>query len=300
MNLLYLMVNKAGTAFKVGASANPAHRAGRLPEPVNMPESIEILMLEDADAFRAEKVLHYLFREFRFQMPHGEGFTEWFDIERMPQLLLFLRDHSAKFGIREIRPLTTRPIRKKVSVEQIAANEIARQKRATQVAERVEQQRQNAQRHNTNAVERTCRIIAEIQAADALAGALTTVPHRSKERSGVLFIQGQDKHCWAKTLTNPFDDGSYVLSDSGNSCIRIFGSYFVAFTYPVLAVEVGSEFLGNTRDDDIPNIEALRLLLHGLLAANGSAQEKTLRQHFIALSKKRRKFMQDFCTPSDV
>lgn len=300
MSLLYLLVNKAGTAFKIGVSVNPVQRAGRLPEPINLRESIEVLMLDDADAFRAEKALHYLFRNSRFQMPHGEGYTEWFDIARMPQLLLFLQEHSAKFGFREIRPLNPKPIREKFSTEKVAAREASRQKRIALAAEHAVQLQQEAQRHNTNAVARTCRIISEIQGAGALAGALTIVRHRSKERWGVLFIQGDEKHCWAKTLVNPLDDDSYVRSGSGHSLIRIFGGYFVAYSYPVLAIEVGPEFLGNSQDHDIPNIEALQLLLHRLLAANGSAQKNALHQHMIVLGKQRKKLIEDLYTLSDV
>jgi hypothetical protein len=101
---LYLLVNEDESAVKVGVSVNPRSRGASLPVPINFGRSLEVEFL-DGSALSVERMLHYLFRDRKHPMPHGDGCTEWFRIEALPEIVRFLEDEGKRLGVAMVRPL---------------------------------------------------------------------------------------------------------------------------------------------------------------------------------------------------
>lgn len=98
LNYLYLLVHEAGDAFKIGVSITPARRAKALPDPIDLHRSLQYRAVA-GDAYRAEKALHYFFRDYAVERPFGDGYTEWFKITALPEVLRFCSENLGLLGL---------------------------------------------------------------------------------------------------------------------------------------------------------------------------------------------------------
>ena len=97
MSFLYLLTGADGVAFKIGISADPASRGGRIGRNVSVSTSRQFEFAE-GEARDAERLLHFLFRAHRHEVPKSDGYTEWFKIEAFSDVLAFLRGHRDRLG----------------------------------------------------------------------------------------------------------------------------------------------------------------------------------------------------------
>nr|BCT99815.1 hypothetical protein [uncultured bacterium] len=104
MNFVYLLPNQGGDAFKIGVSLNPAQRGAQLPQNLDWSKSLQVPM-GDGNAYKVEKLLHYLFRDHSREMPVGDGYTEWFSIEAWGGVLAFLSEQRERLGIGDAQPV---------------------------------------------------------------------------------------------------------------------------------------------------------------------------------------------------
>jgi hypothetical protein len=111
---LYLLAELGGEAFKIGIAYDTYRRATALPVKIAFSCSYEVPVPE-GDARAVEKLLHYLFRDCRVPKGAGDGRTEWFSLNALPQVLAFLAQHRSSLGIGEpqaLRAPSVKPPRK--------------------------------------------------------------------------------------------------------------------------------------------------------------------------------------------
>lgn len=178
---LYLLRNRKDNAFKIGVSAVPARRGRGLPQPIDWHQSLKIPM-DGGDAFKVEKLVHYLFREHGVPMPRCDGYTEWFAIEASDDVLAFLAHQQIRLGIGEPEP-AFRP-----AVYAATASRI-----------------EGVRHHNRNTV---AWLRDFLMAADAFNGGAVEVRISESERSfgaaGVMSVAGDDAgtlHRFASTVS---------------------------------------------------------------------------------------------------
>lgn len=88
---LYLLVDRARTKFKIGITVDVRDRAltlSRMGDTFDLDASYEVAD-DPLSITRLEKVLHYIFRAWNVKPASPTpGFTEWFDIVCLPEVLL--------------------------------------------------------------------------------------------------------------------------------------------------------------------------------------------------------------------
>lgn len=101
---LYLLLNSEATAFKIGVAFQPLARGAQLPQSIDSEKSLQIPMT-GGSAIKVEKVLHYLFQSYAFEMPRGDGYTEWFAMNALGDLLKFLDEQRDRLRIGVPEPI---------------------------------------------------------------------------------------------------------------------------------------------------------------------------------------------------
>lgn len=104
MTCLYLLRTQEASAFKIGVSQNPYSRGIGLPQKIDWANSLQAKVV-DGDAYKAERVLHYLFREHRRPMQGGSGYTEWFDGNAWAQVVEFVSVQQGMLGVGPLEPV---------------------------------------------------------------------------------------------------------------------------------------------------------------------------------------------------
>jgi hypothetical protein len=175
MRILYILVNKEQSAFKIGISRHPYYRAKTLPVDIDTERSLEI-EIRDGNALKAERALQYLFRHWRYDMPRGDGFTEWFRIDALVEIMSFARAHADKLGIGHIRALT---------VPDLPASPSRVPLRERERAERLEL----AKVHNQRVLEWHRNAFIEMEKSNVIAGLIRPRPD-DPFGDGYLYLQG--------------------------------------------------------------------------------------------------------------
>lgn len=140
---LYLLVSAESPTFKIGLAGDSYRRSKDLPERFAY-ESSYVVKLTNGDPFKTERTLLYLFRRDHADKPHGDGYTEWFELEALDEVLAFIEANKVRLGVASVEPLNTmRPTRRQLTAqerEQAKADKEAR--RVAREKEQAEQQRE--------------------------------------------------------------------------------------------------------------------------------------------------------------
>lgn len=195
MSFVYLLPNQNGDAFKIGVSLKPAQRGAQLPQDLNWSKSLQVPMMADGNAYKVEKLLHYLFRDYSREMPTGDGYTEWFSIEVWGGVLAFLAEQRDLLGVGDAQPVDF-PLPKSKS-----CGEANWQAKAAKLAEKFARQEQQimARRaacaeHNRRAIESLGCFISYMEEIGAMRGIHIYDELNSGERRAVMYLVGSSKH----------------------------------------------------------------------------------------------------------
>jgi hypothetical protein len=193
MSFVYLLLNREGDAFKIGVSLNPAQRGAQLPHDLDWSKSLQVPMA-GGNAYKVEKLLHYLFRDHSREMPTGDGYTEWFSIGAWGGVLAFLAEQRDRLGIGGTQPVDFLLPKSKSCSEaawQSKAEKLA-EKVARQGQERMARQAANA-KHNRSAIESLSHFLSYMQDIGAMRGILVYDELRSGERRAVMYLKGSSR-----------------------------------------------------------------------------------------------------------
>ncbi|WP_081306232.1 GIY-YIG nuclease family protein [Xanthomonas euvesicatoria] len=95
---VYFLRSALDDSFKVGVSLDPVRRAAVLPQEIDIHRSLRIPML-GGNAFKVEKLLHYMFRDYSVVLEKCDGFSEWFKPDAWALMLEFLSRHGELLGV---------------------------------------------------------------------------------------------------------------------------------------------------------------------------------------------------------
>ena len=167
MSVLYFLVNKEQSAFKIGISRHPHRRAKALSVEIDTERSFEIEIV-DGDAYRTERTLQYLIRHWRYDMPRGDGYTEWFGIDALAEVISFARAHADKLGLGSIRALkvSNRPASSGHVIPLRESREARAERRARERAELMAR----AEAHNGQVLEWCKDAFIEMKKSNTIAG----------------------------------------------------------------------------------------------------------------------------------
>ncbi|WP_301233865.1 GIY-YIG nuclease family protein [Pandoraea cepalis] len=275
MSILYILVNKEQSAFKIGISRHPHYRAKTLPVEIDTERSFEI-EIHDGNALKAERALQYLFRHWRYDMPRGDGFTEWFRIDALAEVMSFARAHADKLGIGHIRALKVpdRPASPgRVPLRE--TREARAHRRARERAERLER----AKAHNQRVLEWHRNAFIEMEKSNVIAGLIRPRPDEPYG-DGYLYLQGAQRNHWADVL---FDNREGLHRTIGNGFSVIFPGCYRDGDYPLVEINVNRNYLAEDEDAQIwdarlPGAAAIRSFLSKHARDIGTQDDIDLRE----------------------
>jgi hypothetical protein len=215
-SLLYLLVNEDATSFKVGISVDPSRRASQIPHNIDFKKSIEYPVLScTGNARKIETTIHYLFREHRKQMPYGDGYTEWFDIDILDDVVAFLNNQSEMLGIGTQKP---------VSVPMQSSSHANTSRDRKLHAEKLKAQREEyAIIHNSKEVLWLRDFLTELDSRTTVKGILLYPdPSLNNEICGKLFFSGLAKI--SKYYMNIANSPDRYMRYAGGGLCSIFPS----------------------------------------------------------------------------
>lgn len=275
MSILYILVNKEQSAFKIGISRHPHYRAKTLPVEIDTERSLEI-EVHDGNAHKAERVLHYLFRHWRYDMPRGDGYTEWFRIDALAEVIAFARAHAGKLGIGHFRALKVpdRPTSAD-TIPRRESREARAHRRARERAERLER----AKAHNQRVLEWHKDAFMEMKRSNVIAGLIRPRPD-DPFGDGYLYLQGDQRNRWTDML---FENREGLNRTIGSGFSVIFPGCYCDGDYPLVEINVNRNYLA--ADDDaliwdtrLPGAAAIRALLSGHAHDVGTQDDIALRE----------------------
>jgi|SRR5690242_17045370 hypothetical protein len=275
--VLYLLVNSERPAFKIGVSISPHKRIASLPDDIAVSESYEVRFADDS-AYRAELVMHHLFRHRRFDMPRGDGYTEWFDIAALPEVIQFITENGQRLGVEEVSALRERPVLVRPSSEERIAIQEAKRLRAEARSRNLAEQYERARETNAGHLVALKAWLAEVDAAGAFAGILR--PRANKlNQSGYLYLKGPGAQRLAEKTIDPMEKWTTLVSGRGFGFSRILcSSQKMRHAWTEIAInrQFIMEGLADSNDVHFPGSEAVRELLISRAAELGTAEDKRL------------------------
>ncbi|MDN7897895.1 GIY-YIG nuclease family protein [Burkholderia cepacia] len=276
MSILYILVNKKQSAFKIGISHHPHSRAKTLPVEIDTERSLEI-EIQDGNALKAERVLQYLFRHWRYDMPRGDGYTEWFRINALAQVMSFVRAHADKLGIGHIRALKIpdRPASPGRGAPLRETREARTRRRARERAERLE----HAKAHNQRVLEWHRNAFVEMEKSNTIAGLIRPRPD-DPYGDGYLYLHGAQRNHWAEIL---FDNREGLNRTIGSGFSVIFPGGYCDGDYPLVEINVNRNYLVEDEDARIwdarlPGAAAIRSFLSKYARDIGTQDDIDLRE----------------------
>ncbi|MCP2091996.1 UNVERIFIED_ORG: hypothetical protein J2Y81_008102 [Paraburkholderia sediminicola] len=288
MSVLYFLVNKEQSAFKIGISRHPHRRAKALSVEIDTERSFEIEIV-DGDAYRTERTLQYLFRHWRYDMPRGDGYTEWFGIDALAEVISFARAHADKLGLGSIRALKV-PNRPASSGHVIPLRE-SREARAERRARERAELMARAEAHNGQVLEWCKDAFIEMEKSNTIAGLIRPAPD-DPFGGGYLYLQGSQRDHWADVLCDNREDLNRTI---GRGVSVIFSGYYWDGDYPLIEVSVNRDYL--VQDEDtlmwearLPGAAAIRSLLTVQARDIGTQDDIDLRECHADLAILRKEF----------
>lgn len=292
--ILYLLVNTEHSAFKIGVSVSPHQRIASLPDDIAVLDSYEVRFTDDT-AYRAELVMHHLFRHRKFDMPRGNGYTEWFNIAALPEVMQFITEQGRLLGVEEIAPLRPRPVLvRPLNEERIAKQEAKRlrdEERARVLAERFER----ARAINAEHLFALKSWLAEIDAVGAFAGMLRPRANRSAF-GGYLYLKGPEADRLVERAFDPMEKWTTLVSPYGQRRI-LCGSRKMQHAWTEISVSppfITEEPMDSDDEANFPGSDAVRALFVSRAAVVGTAEDKRLRRARAAIEAQRKQFSDAF------
>lgn len=268
---LYVLLNSAGDAFKIGVSVDTTRRIAALPQSIDVQRSYQY-EITTGDAFKAERTLHYLFREHAAKQPFGAGYTEWFDIAALPAVLAFAEQHRDSLGLGKKRGLDVR------RCEADAQRQIDREARrlAAETREAARAQARLARAHRASAHNR--ETLSRIEHFVAQCGALTTILHYRE--STYLYLPAEHEN-WMEQFTGVDTRYFYTLLHRVGGEWTIFSGYFKGEGATHMQLHLSTRFMcADDGDlDEFPYARDLRAILHSKVASLDAVPPELRRCH---------------------
>lgn len=319
MSYLYLLVNREGSAFKIGVSVDPARRGAVLPQALDLNSSRQVPM-EGGRAYKIEGLLHYWFRDHMVAMPQGDGYTEWFDIAAWPAVLDFLAEQRERLGVGEPQPIPKPVPRPRTDSDLAAAREQRKENRRRAWEQRFAERREAAIKRNRATVEYVRRALAGAAEHNAVIGGLFI--DEGAGTRGLLYLKG-DHELLELGLQEALRPGVAELGVAGRfacgvavtASTAVFPNWFICGT--LAEVHVRAEFLSPVPlahvaypcpgcgrkectaaswPDVVPSTDALQRLLALHVAPRGSREEARLLRLRRRCVRAARQFSREFGT----
>jgi len=260
---LYLLVSADTPSFKIGVAANTLRRAQGLPEKIAYERSYSI-KLSSGNAYKAEKTMHYLFREHKVEKPRGDGFTEWFSIDAFDAVVAFIEANKALLGVARIEPIDLAELEELRTAARSAAETdpdkaARRQEKVRLLAEKRQEALAAATRHNA-------QVLAALKAlydSDQFRGVLRVKGRRDGGDLYRFFLplpEGDEK----PSLIDPLGDIELNTLIASNGRGSVLVSCEAATPCPVVAYDFAS-FLFEPEEAQYPLFEAIHALLQSQL-----------------------------------
>lgn len=287
--VLYLLVNKPRTTFKIGISNSPHSRIQTIGADIDVAASFEV-DIPDGTSRKVEQLLHYLFRADNVPMPQGDGYTEWFAMDALGEVLDFLSAHRHRLGAGKARPLRERPVRSVRSSEARSLEKAAKAQRADERARRAAQRLAAAGEENARRITELKAWFAELEDSGALVGLVRPRPWAA-HADGCLILDGPMAEELAERATGISSSWGTLASPGG--WMSIFSSATHATNEPV-HISVTRIFLSELpvdadHQDWFPGSDEVRQFLNGKAVVLGSPEDHHLhRLHLRRVAKTKR------------
>lgn len=219
---VYLLVKSTGEAVKVGKSVDPAMRQAQLPQSFDIPSSYQVRVLRGS-ARRVERLVQLWFESDSHAMPKGPGYTEWYRIQILPEVIALLEANGQRLGIGPVEPMQL-PGRVRDDEARLR-NRLAREARRTERDARNALRRAELEKEvalaNAETAQGLKALINEWEEANAVLGVL--------ERP-LMYIDGNGLFLYLKGAPTRIDAwlfaANMLMVSRVNGCSRIFGSAF--------------------------------------------------------------------------
>lgn len=101
---LYVLADADSPAFKIGVSVDTNGRIAALPQRIDRSRSYQV-RFPRADVYRAERTLHFLFREHHIERERCDGYTEWFHMRAYRLVRAFIDSNQPLLGWQVVEPV---------------------------------------------------------------------------------------------------------------------------------------------------------------------------------------------------
>ena len=262
-NELYLLVNADTPSFKIGVAANTLRRAQGLPEKIAYERSYSIKLIS-GNAYKIERTIHYLFREHKVEKPRGDGFTEWFSIDALDAVVVFIETNKALLGVSGVEPLDLAELEELRAASRSPAEDdpdkvARRQERDLLLAEERQEDLAAATSHNA-------QVLAALKAlcdSDQFRGVLKVKGRHDGSDLYRFFLplpEGDER----PSLIDPLGDIELNTLIASNGRGSVLVSCEAATPCPIVAYDFAS-FLFEPEEAQYPLFEAIHALLQSQL-----------------------------------
>lgn len=205
-------------------------------------------------------------------MPHGDGCTEWFRIEALPEIVRFLEGEGKRLGVAMVRPLPPKP-----SQTQKPTPSLVKESFAGQWAKATE--------HNARVFDWVKSTLQDMYAANIIAGIRPPAHRHGFLGDGHMCLQGHSCVSAYHYLMSDevFVDGLSTLHGPGRwlgSFSRVFCGGLMIGDIEFARINISGTFLSSALPDNyervFPNAEAIRAYLYPLVAKVDSPECKAL------------------------
>ncbi|HKT26566.1 GIY-YIG nuclease family protein [Dyella sp.] len=277
-DILYLLVNEEHSAFKIGVSHRPHQRISRLPNNIDVSSSYEV-RFRDGSAYEAERVLHHMFRQKNFDMPRGEGYTEWFDIASLEDVLRFIENQKHLLSVEEICRLRPRPLPLRATTEERIAKRAAKEKRAAERSHIAAEQHERARRVNEESLIQLEAWLDEVENIGSLTGILKPRPAKPND-DGYIYLKGSQASRLFEKAQDPIEKWTSLVCPHGFMAILCGGSQM---SRNYMQICVNGRFLTDEPIDPyhqsrFPGCEAVRSMLVKRAAVIGTPDDLRLQR----------------------
>ncbi|WP_372178154.1 GIY-YIG nuclease family protein [Xanthomonas axonopodis pv. phyllanthi] len=290
---VYLLLNKEATAFKIGVAFQPLTRGAQLPQSIDSENSFQIPMT-GGSAIKVEKVLHYLFQNHSFDMPRGDGYTEWFAIDALGDVLKFLEDQRDRLGIGVPEPIPPKVHAPRQPKPQDLDLLERRRMRKEAQEQRYLTQREAATVSNLKAIDSLTLLTEEWSRQSAVVGTLigdacnNSIAHVYLKDAADELLDG---------ILSLMPSSLVICSPKSSGSFSIFSS---TYHDPAVGTEVAMPasllVLDQRTDEDVPGIDQLRTVLNRHLSPAAGEKKISLLRLKRQLDDSRQRFHEEFWT----
>lgn len=290
---LYLLLNREATAFKIGVAFQPLARGAQLRQSIDSEKSLQVPMA-GGSAIKVEKVLHYLFQSYAFEMPRGDGYTEWFAMNALGDVLEFLDEQKDRLGIGVPEPIPPKASAPRQPKPQDLDLLERRRVRKEAKEQRYLMERELATANNLKAVESLTLLTEEWSRQSAVIGTLIGDAYGSstayvylKDASGELLAGIRSLMPSSLRIRGPRSSGIFSIFSS---------EYHDPFVGTEVAMPASLLLPGQREEEDVPAIDQIRTVLTRRLSPAAGEEKISLILLKRQLDSSRRRFREAFWT----